>query len=432
MSADLQPRTRPLPAGRPRNVTAIGAVAAPVWAVVLLSLCYVGYFKGTAPFRAVPVDATLAFSVAVGAGLVAHVVARRRVEGAALAAVVGLWMVFGLGATLAIGTGHGYEKVGLLATVTLLCVAAPSCFLGSARAQQWWLGGVLAMSAIMAVAVLVAPDLGVREEFGRLQLEGGVTIGSSRVIGAGIVVAIVFGLSATNRRLLWWGFAAAGTAVLVAIGSRGPFLALVVAVLLVLLLGRVFRGVRGPSFVVTAVGLVALALGITASGSQAAARILSLVTGEELDVSREYLLEQAWAGALVHPLGIGWGGFGSLAAVDRTYGDPKIYPHNIVLEIVVEGGWLAGLLFVVVAGFSLVGYVRASGSPQTAALLGLGVYWLLVAQTSSDVNGNRMTWASITLGLVLYVKDRRGRGADRCGHPDAEEVALTVRRPKVT
>lgn len=409
LRADTRARVEPhVPAASP-NRSAHVVMASPVGAVLLLGLCCVGYFKGTAPFQLLPVDATLVFAVAVCAGVFAHAVARRWTEGPVLAAVVGLWMIFGLGAASVIGSGRGYDKVALLATVTLLCATAPCFFLCEQRAQRWWLGGVVVLSAVMAAAVLVAPDLGVQEQFGRLQLEGGVTIGSSRVIGAGIVIAIVFGLAAKSRRLLWWSGAAAGTGILVAIGSRGPFLALIVAVLLVLLLGRVFRGVRTPSFVTIAMGLVFLAWGITASGSRAAARILRVVTGEELDVSREYLLEQAWAGALAHPLGVGWGGFGSLGAVDRTYGDPAIYPHNIVLEITVESGWIAGAAFVVIAGVSLLGYVRASTSPEAAALLGLGVYWLLVAQTSSDVNGNRMTWASITLGLVLYANDRRAR-----------------------
>jgi hypothetical protein len=320
-----------------------------------------------------------------------------------------MWAVFGIGAAKAIETGVGYQKVALLGSVTLVCAIAPSFFLWSERAQRWWLGGVVVLGAVMTVAVVAAPDLVVEKTYGRLQLEGGVTIGSSRVIGAGIVVAIVLGLTAAKLRWLWWIFAIACTGVLVAIGSRGPFLALLASVALVLLLGRAFRGARGPSFVVAAVGLIAAIWAITASGSRAAARLLDFVTGQEVDVSREFLLQQASSAALVHPLGIGWGGFGSLSPVLRAYGDPSIYPHNIVLEITLEGGWVAGLLFVIVASMSLVGYVRASGTPYTCALLGLGVYWLLVAQTSSDVNGNRTTWASLTIGLVLYANDVRAR-----------------------
>src|SRR5688572_18935058 len=85
--------------------------AAPAWAVVLLCLCYIGYFKGTALVRSLPVDATLLFALATCAGLVAHVVGRRTTTKRALIPIVALWAVFGLGATLTIGAHRSFDKV---------------------------------------------------------------------------------------------------------------------------------------------------------------------------------------------------------------------------------------------------------------------------------------------------------------------------------
>ena len=97
-------------------------------------------------------------------------------------------------------------------------------------------------------------------------------------------------------------------------------------------------------------------------------------------------------------------GVGFLRFPGRSdFGDAagKTYPHNIFLEVAVEGGWIALLAFVVFVAVCLRALVRNSVDLKGRCFLALGVYWLLVAQTSSDLNGNRMTWIALAAGLAL-------------------------------
>ena len=65
------------------------------------------------------------------------------------------------------------------------------------------------------------------------------------------------------------------------------------------------------------------------------------------------------------------------------------------------------------AVLSIRGYILNSRTAESVAMLGLGVYWFAVAQTSSDINGNRMTWAMLVLGLMYYFQARDGRRAEQ-------------------
>lgn len=387
------------------HIPRVPRFASPWWAVALIGLGYAGYFKASQPFTYLPVDLTLLLAVTCGLGLVVQVLRGNQLEGRALTAVLVLWAVFAIGAAMILGDEIEGAKVAQLGTVTLLCAMAPCFLLGSHQARTWWLGSTMAFAAMMAGATILMPDPVALAEQGRLNLNSATTIGTSRVIGAGVLMAIIFGLTRAHRRSLWWGAAALGTAALIAVGSRGPVVALVAAIVAVVLLARIFRGKRARAIGLGAATIAALALALLTSTSPSASRILLFFTGEQSDAAREFLLRTALAGIIDHPLGTGWGGFNNLQLIELSYGGQAVYPHNLTVEIMLEGGWLAGAVFIVLACLSIYGYIRASHLPETVALLGLGIYWLVVAQTSSDINGNRMTWIMLTLGLMMTVSN---------------------------
>ncbi len=127
-----------------------------------------------------------------------------------------------------------------------------------------------------------------------------------------------------------------------------------------------------------------------------------------MDRNRLFLVEQSLTLIARHPLGIGWGGFASTPTAEAAYFGRFAYPHNILLEVLVEGGWLAGLMLIGLVIWSVRGFLLTSDGPQGAALYALGTYWFLVAQTSGDLNGNRMTWVTLLLGVVLHSQASRG------------------------
>jgi len=115
--------------------------------------------------------------------------------------------------------------------------------------------------------------------------------------------------------------------------------------------------------------------------------------------------------ALDRPLGLGWGDFGSVVppgilTVNPGYED-VIYPHNLPLEVVVEGGLVAllGLLLLAVA-VTRAAVARAT-EPTVATSIALLVFAVVNAMFSSDLNGNAMVW--VLAAAVLAA----GRGTGR-------------------
>jgi O-antigen ligase len=380
--------------------------ARPWWVVALLGLGYAGYIKGTPVMAGLPVDLTLAMAIACAVGIMVQFVRGYWFHAKALTVVLGLWVVFGVGALMVVGSERGESKVALLGTVTLLCALTPCYLLTGVVAQRWLLASTLVAAAVFVAAATFMPDT---EGFGRFNLAGTSTIGTSRVVGAGIVVAGVYALAGTSKRWIWCAAAAVGTAALVAVGSRGPFVALLVSTVIVVITAKVFRGRRPRAIGMGVAAVTVLMSAVLVSSSRSAGRILRLVTGDEPDVARAFLAREAWRSIVHNPLGLGWGNFSATRSIELAYGGRPVYPHNLTLEIMVEGGWLAGALFLMLVYFSIRGFVRASDSRDRTALLGLGVYWFAVAQTSSDINGNRMTWIILTLGLILdFAASARG------------------------
>jgi O-antigen ligase len=347
------------------------------------------------------VDLTGLFAAVVLAAVLLQAV-RGRVGSPAALWVVGLWLTFLVGAAGGLWFEGGPYKVALLFTVTLLCALAPGWLLLNEESRRWLIVVVVIAGLGMAAALLVNPDREVESLYGRLTLEGSNSIGTARVVGAGAAVALVKGLGGRKGGWIWLGSAAAMAAVLVLVGSRGPFVGFVTAVVVALLLGKNGRGVQRVW--VSVLGLLAvssLLLVVATSQNQAAGRIAAVISGTTTDETRLALVQECLVAISHHVLGIGWGGFSAVALEGALQGRYS-YPHNMVLEIFAEGGWLAGAAFLGVVAVAVTGFWRQSNTPQGVTLFTMGLYWILVAQTSGDVNANRMTWVMLGLGLVLH------------------------------
>jgi O-antigen ligase len=391
---------------KPRREPVIGSL-------LLFGLCYIGYIKGVPALTNLPVDLTVLASVLVGIAVVVHTLNRRRIEWRAVACVLGLWSVFAIGAVMNIGADHGAAKVAQLNTITLLCALGPCLLLVNERAQRLWPYLFVAAGLAMAAAAVAMKDVTAWLLYNRLNLVGTSTIGTGRVVGSVAVVAVIMlALSPARRWWLWAPIAVVGTAAVVMVGSRGPVVALIVAVPAALLLGRVRQ--RASAFVIGAVVLTLSVWAVIESSLRHPQRIARLLlTGEVNDAAREDLLQKSLEVIVRNPLGVGWDGFGALPMIQAAYGGRVVYPHNFVVEVFVDGGWLAGLVLLVLVVLSIRGFILNSRTAESVAVLGLGLYWFAVAQTSGDVNANRMTWVMLTLGLLYYFRARDQRRAER-------------------
>ncbi len=183
-------------------------------------------------------------------------------------------------------------------------------------------------------------------------------------------------------------------------GSRGPLLACVVAIGMTLLV-LLFRSRTNPwSLAVVPVGAVVVWATLSTSSLSSIQRLV-----DDDSSGRNDLWAQTLSLIANEPLGVGWGQFAQHVTGYLPDADGRLYAHNIVLEIAVEGGIPAAAVFLVLlATVSYRIYRRAiTGSEWVAiASFALLVYFLANAMLSSDIVGNRALWLILGVGLLSH------------------------------
>lgn len=361
----------------------------------------------------------------VGSGAVALCVVHRcgqslRLSGAVAAPVLLLVLGFLPGAVLSSGQGYGPVKLTSMIFILLPVFCAATLLLDSRAARRGWLLAQAIAGVAVAVAALELRDAASAMEPGRFSLASVDTISSSRFVGVAVVVLVLLGLSALRHS--WWALplAAVCGVALVHIGSRGPVLAVLGSVGAVVLVGRCYGRMRLPLLLaVLAASYGAFRYAVLAGGSGGQRIIGSLESGFA-DGTRSQLLDDAFRLGSAHPMGIGWGDFAQYSDTGREIANNGVsYAHNVFAEMFSEGGAPALLAFSLVVLLALWRQQRITADPLEAVVLGTTVYWLLNAQFSSDVIGNRFMWIALACGIAAYVP--LGHRSSRMRSPDAEE-----------
>jgi O-antigen ligase len=249
---------------------------------------------------------------------------------------------------------------------------------------------------------------------------------------AGLVLCLLY----WQGRLNTWLFAPPALIALVGLlasGTKAPLLGLLLTAFAFAPLSLVNGASRKRTLGTLAAGCVGLAGALAYlawAGVYVARRIAGPLTGEWgfAGETRLALWRQTLELIPMHPFGIGWGRFNEWIQLfeNRTL---MRHPHNIALEIFVEGGWLAGAAFlalaVVLVRRSTHALYKAPATTNGAAsadvlLVPAGlVYWLICAAFSGDVNDNRPLWA--LLGVTLAALGSR-RISKSDGLEDTVEV----------
>jgi O-antigen ligase len=216
---------------------------------------------------------------------------------------------------------------------------------------------------------------------------GGATLGPAYLAAAGTVAAI----ASLGERHVRWPFGLAticmGVWSLLAVGSRGPAVGvLLVAVAVWMLMGGVSLSKR-TLLLVSALIVVAI-IGVRLASREA----LDYITWTG-GTSRLELWAIAARAFEAHPIfGTGWGDFSILS--------PALYPHNVFLEVAAELGaagllvflWLLSRVTSRTRRWGLQGEVRVSAA--------VFVLWFVGQQFSSDLT-LRAFWISLMPLLLL-------------------------------
>jgi hypothetical protein len=396
---ELQPPI-PQPIARVHSLPDYAAPAA------ILLLLYAGYFKANPLLSWMPVDLTFLGAALTLTGVIA--VTGRGTIPRGTGPVLALWAVFMPAAILHAPGSYASQKVTYLFTLTLLSALGPLFLIRSGARQEIWVIMQVTLAAVLAGgALLSSHPVQPAEGPARVFLSGSNTIASGDLAGLVVVACFIFALTRRRRRGLMLALGGAAAVAMFQTGSRGPVLAVAVALAAVAAFAPasgVHRAIR-----VAAVGAV-FVLGwyfVRGDTGGGAGRIATtLLAGSDEGTSslvRLSLWREAWDVIPVHFWGLGWGGLNDLGSLSGAglLGEPGLeYPHDIFLEVTAEAGWVAGAAMIVFMWYALRRLRRLAASPYPTVLFGIAVFNLVNSAVSGDINSYRCMWASIAIAWV--------------------------------
>ena len=315
---------------------------------------------------------------------------------------------------------YAHEKLTLVAAGNLWCLIATAMIIGSSRARVWRfliLLLVFGMGLAVDYAIVSAGDPAIRhiDEF-RTISENYLTVG--RLVGLAALVAFALWLHSPPRSmqgaLLLAAFALCGY-VLLKGGGRNPAAAVAVCMLVPILLS--FRLPRARLVIsrriLASLGLiVVLGGGVTYLAMSGMSGESSLRTLQRFDklVSEQGGGRSAaaraanWQHAVAYwaerPL-VGHGvGAWPILNLGR---DKSAYPHNLILELLVEVGLIGVVLFaaLMLVATRRVSLQRLREDPSLMCVLMLCLNAFVNAMTSGDLADNRNLFTM--LGLLAMV-----------------------------
>ncbi|WP_331234320.1 O-antigen ligase family protein [Natronorarus salvus] len=384
--------------------------------VVFALFLFSGVYKASPRLAWVPIDLT-AMLAAVSLLLSVGLLARGRVEvrpgSLALVALFGGFLVYALLSVLWTPSEiYVREKAFRLASVTTFSLLGCALVVAQDRVRLWrFLAVSLALAVVTAVATVYPVVL-----YGPVRVEpfGTTYLILGRMIGFGAVVAacyLLFVSPSTPRSIAATavlGFLGAG---LVLLDGRGPLAATVLTIgalaVAAFPLASLHRRPERLLPSLAAGGIVAAATVVYGESLRVTEKFRATFSDDPDPATTgrlenwEFALETWLSGRTVTGHGLAsWG----------PLNDQVVrWPHNVVLELLVELGVVGLVLFSlpVVIGLSLaiLGY-RETREPECVVVLALFCYTFLNAQVTGDFNENRFLFAAI--GLLCYGAYARG------------------------
>lgn len=388
----------------------------PGWSSLLLGisvgiLVHIGAFKGIDALAQFPVDLTLLFTLIVLALALATLTQPKLQSRGHMWPLLALWALFLLGVPFVGTQPYALTKVLFLFTLCA-CLAWVSA---AAVSRTEFLGGVLwsQVTAGVVMALLLAALGGHSSTGSRLLLEGSNSIGAARVVGAAVVVLMALAFTSRRRLIIHGLIVGLLLSILIGIGSRGPVLFALVALLATASFARwsgIQRFARLVGSIALASALIYVVLVEAPSRSNVERLLLPFtedVTGDSSIAVRIQLIRASLSLIAKAPFGVGWGNFANAA---RANGLPvsvsQPYPHNVLLEVAVEAGVVPLIALFAVTVIALRSLHRLSSTPHGTAAFALAIYFVGNSLVSGDITSNRAMWCFIGIGVGYWARDQ--------------------------
>jgi O-antigen ligase len=316
-----------------------------------------------------------------------------------------LWMVYGFPEL--IGIAPGIEKY-----ISFVFIVIPISFILIEKANLTDIKRLFFVLFILTVAlsVLAIFDLAVTENVnGRLSVLGGGPIVFARWLGFGIIYLIVFPI-----HLKWFRIPLIliFMALILATGSRGPVLSLLITLIIYLALNfhKLF-------FKLILVSLLFLGLIFTTNVSDKLSE-LGNVNRIFMNFSSRGVKKKSTSARVVFnqrslellkefPLGVGPGNWKEMVNKQKPYHLIRHeYPHNILLEIATEYGVLSALIFILILIDTLYLGVRKISNVNTnlyTLFFYIFVFYLINSFVSGMIVDARILF--VVSGMIIRNKE---------------------------
>lgn len=306
---------------------------------------------------------------------------------------------------------YSVEKVTRLYSLTLLAALAPFILFRESGEVRRLFHCLTALALFMGMDALVAlfssGSFSVLEHSTGISAFGSNTIALGRAAGMAFIWLAVLALEGRLRVPTTLFLLGILGVVLFASGSRGPLLATFAS--LGVLIALFYR--REPRHALRLIGMgllvsVVLLYSVTVAPANATNRIEHFLKGDlgSSELMRLEAFTLSWETIKTAPAGIGWGGFP--AHINLWFGASHQYPHNLTLEVLLEGGWLPGVYMTLLFLFGFIRICRYGWTMEAKAIFALLLFFILNAMVSGDLNDNKVLFAFLALALA-YRGERR-------------------------
>jgi len=380
---------------RPRHVSWRWLRWPPTVAYALLLTS--GAFKTDERLLPIPFDLTMgAAAVTLGYVLWRLFVVRNPLPKQALWLIV-MFAAFAIPEfTAGPATDYGAAKVTNLFTLTFLAAIAPFFIIRNRRdAKDFFmvLGGLSVIISLDMVLQVLAGDSG------RVTGFAGNPIWSGSMAGLGLLMAATAIMTRVVPNATGAILAVIASVALIGSGTRGALIGAIGGLVVAYPLSRASRPGARHRVALPVVVVLAFVASIAFSQERNLDRFADLTSGD-FGNSQQFRAE-AYSVTLTEisntQSGIGWGRYGELR---YGVGSDGAYPHNLILEVAVEGGWIPAAIMVFIIGDVFAIAIREGPKrPESVFAAALLAFTFVAAMFSGDINGNRLFFAM--LGVVL-------------------------------
>jgi len=307
---------------------------------------------------------------------------------------------------------YGVQKILLLSSLTLWSLIGPFLLIDNKTSLKKFLKSFMAIAIATSTYVLfdyfTSSDVG---NFMRFGVDGTNSIGLGRAAALGAIVIIMLYLFNTNVLRIKKIFSLAGLATLILVlfltGSRMALISLGVAMVIFLLV-KTFEFTKDDVLInksamkvtFSLIPIPLLMIPFSNSIQTMLTRLGNLFNDSGFGsysqrTERFSLAYNVWKEGPI--FGDGLGSY----AIHYNGIDERYYPHNIILEIVSELGLVGIIVFAALLALPFfLNNIFKSNYLQMCALL-MFIYTFLNANTTGDINDNRMMFTFLAL-LYMY------------------------------